>query len=62
MHSIVDRQQAIDFAVGKLANKGDVVGIFGKGHEQSMNLNGKIELPWSDREAALKAIKKRGTP
>lgn len=53
---IEDRQKAIDFAINKLAKKGDTIGIFGKGHETSMNLDGKKELPWSDFEAVNKAL------
>lgn len=53
---IDDRKKAIEFAINKLAKKGDVVGIFGKGHETSMNLDGK-EITWSDREAVESAIK-----
>lgn len=53
---IADREKAIDFAVNKLAKKGDIVGIFGKGHEKSMNLDGKIEIPWSDKETVLKIL------
>lgn len=53
---IDDRQEAIDFAINELAKKGDTVGIFGKGHEKSMNLDGKHELPWSDEEAVRKAL------
>lgn len=53
---IEDRQKAIDFAINKLAKKGDTIGIFGKGHETSMNLDGKKELPWSDFEAVYKAL------
>ncbi len=52
MHEIADRRKAIQFAINTLANKGDVVGIFGKGHERSMNLDGKHEIPWSDQEEA----------
>jgi hypothetical protein len=33
-----------------------LVGIFGKGHEQSMNIDGKVEFPWSDKEAIEKAL------
>jgi len=33
--------QAIDFAVNTLARKGDVIGIFGKGHETSINFGWK---------------------
>ena len=54
---ISDRQEAIDFAIQKLANKNDIVAICGKGHEKSMCF-GKKELPWSDQEAARKALKK----
>lgn len=51
-----DRQEAINFAINTLAKKGDTVGIFGKGHEKSMNLDGKTETPWNDKEAVLKAL------
>lgn len=50
---VSDRQKAINFAINQLAQKGDFVGIFGKGHEKSMNIDGKVEFPWSD----LKAVK-----
>lgn len=49
-----DRQKAIKLAIS-LAKKGDTVGIFGKGHEQSINYNG-VETPWSDREAVKKVL------
>lgn len=55
IHKIPDRQEAINFAVG-LAQPGDTVAVFGKGHEQSMCF-GKIEYPWSDKEALQKALK-----
>lgn len=53
---IPDRQKAIDFAVQKLAKKGDTVGIFGKGHEQSL-CYGVSEYPWSDYRAVKRALK-----
>lgn len=53
---IDDRKKAIEFAVNQLACKGDTVGIFGKGHERSMNLDGKKEIPWSDRKAVVEAL------
>ncbi len=59
MHEIIDRREAIIFAITALAKKGDVVGIFGKGHERSLNLDGKHEIPWSDQEEAKKALEKR---
>ncbi len=49
-----NRQRAIEFAIS-LAKKGDIVGIFGKGHEESMNYHGK-EIPWSDLKAVEKAL------
>lgn len=53
---VEDRQKAIDFAINKLARRGDTIGIFGKGHETSMNLDGRKELPWSDIEVVYKAL------
>ncbi|MDO8498819.1 MAG: UDP-N-acetylmuramoyl-L-alanyl-D-glutamate--2,6-diaminopimelate ligase [bacterium] len=50
----VDREKAIELAIS-LAAKGDTVGIFGKGHEKSMNYRG-VEKPWSDQRAALKIL------
>jgi len=55
VHSIPDRQQAINFAVS-LAKPGDTVAVLGKGHEKSMCF-GKIEHPWSDQSALTKALK-----
>lgn len=48
--SVADRGEAIEFALERLAKPGDIVGIFGKGHEQSM-CYGKTEYPWDDRQA-----------
>ena len=56
VYLIKDRQEAINFVVG-MAKKGDLVGIFGKGHEKSMNLDGKHEIPWNDAKAVQKALK-----
>lgn len=53
---INDREEAINFAVNELSKKGDTIGIFGKGHEVSMNLDGKKEIPWSDLEAVKRAL------
>ncbi len=49
-----NRQKAIEMAI-KMAKKGDTVGVFGKGHEKSMNIKGK-EIPWSEKQAIEKAI------
>ena len=53
--TIVDRGEAIKFAIHELAKSGDVIGIFGKGHEKSMSY-GKVEYPWSDLAAAQEAL------
>ncbi len=56
---IDNRQEAITYAIKKIAKRGDIVGIFGKGHEKSMNIDGKRERPWSDL-AAVKACLSNG--
>lgn len=56
LFKIPDRAEAISKALG-IAKRGDIVGIFGKGHEKSMNYKGK-ELPWSDQKAVAVALKK----
>jgi UDP-N-acetylmuramoyl-L-alanyl-D-glutamate--2,6-diaminopimelate ligase len=56
-YRIADRQQAINKAI-LVAKSGDVVGLFGKGHEQSMCF-GKTERPWSEHLAVKKALKKK---
>ncbi|MCJ7740620.1 UDP-N-acetylmuramoyl-L-alanyl-D-glutamate--2,6-diaminopimelate ligase [Candidatus Microgenomates bacterium] len=52
---IPDRQEAINFAIKKLAAPGDLIILCGKGHEQSM-CYGKTEYPWDERKAVEKAI------
>ena len=54
---IPDRKMAIQFACKKLARQHDVVLILGKGHEKSMNLDGKTETPWSDQSVVLDCMK-----
>lgn len=54
-YTIPDRQEAISFAINKLAKEGDLILITGKGHEISM-CYGKEEFPWSDHEAVEKAL------
>jgi UDP-N-acetylmuramoyl-L-alanyl-D-glutamate--2,6-diaminopimelate ligase len=51
-----DREEAIKFAIQKLARKSDIIGIFGKGHEKSMCF-GVREYPWSDQEVVKKYLK-----
>lgn len=54
LFKIPDRQKAINFAF-KVAKKGDLVILTGKGHERSL-CRGKKEYPWSEREAIKKAL------
>jgi len=58
VHVVHDRAEAIAQAVASLAC-GDVLVIAGKGHEPYMEIQGE-KLPWSDKEQALKAMKKVG--
>jgi UDP-N-acetylmuramoyl-L-alanyl-D-glutamate--2,6-diaminopimelate ligase len=55
----LDRAKAIDFAINHLAQRGDWVVACGKGHEESMNMDGFTETPWSDHEAMLLALNKK---
>jgi UDP-N-acetylmuramoyl-L-alanyl-D-glutamate--2,6-diaminopimelate ligase len=52
---IKERGEAISYAITKLAKKGDVVVICGKGHEKSMNYGG-VEYPWSDVDAVHEVL------
>ena len=51
----INRKKAISLAIS-LAKEGDIIGIFGKGHEQSMCLGTK-EYPWSDQKAVKEIMK-----
>lgn len=55
--SVPDRQEAINFAIQKLAKKGDLIAIFGKGPEKSM-CYGTTEIEWSDEAAVNLALNK----
>ena len=54
-----DRAAAIQVAVD-MAQPGDVVVAFGKGHERSMCF-GDVEHPWSDQDALYTALVRRQT-
>lgn len=58
LYRILDRQEAIDFAV-KIAEPSDLVLITGKGSEPVMAVGGGQKIPWDDREAARQAVRKR---
>ena len=55
---IPDRQEAISFALTKLAHKNDTVILTGKAHEKSL-CRGTVEYPWSEHEAVATALKQR---
>ena len=55
IHKVLDRGEAIKYAINRVAKKGDLVIICGKGHEKSMAY-GKVEYPWSDVEAVETAL------
>jgi len=55
---IPERGEAIFFAIQKLAERGDIVAILGKGHEKSMAY-GWAEHPWSDREMVINVLGER---
>lgn len=55
---IPDRARAVRTAINTLAGEKDLVAIFGKGHEKSMNIGG-VEYPWSDQMVAQSALKER---
>ena len=52
-----DRARAMEKATA-LARAGDVVAVFGKGHERSMCF-GETEYPWSDQQALRLAIQRQ---
>ena len=52
---VPDRREAIRYAIN-LARRDDIIGIFGKGHEQSMCF-GTREYPWDDRKVAINLVK-----
>ena len=54
---VPDRAEAIQVAVD-IAQPGDVVASFGKGHERSM-CYGTTEYPWSDQDAMRHALRRR---
>jgi UDP-N-acetylmuramoyl-L-alanyl-D-glutamate--2,6-diaminopimelate ligase len=47
IHAEPDRRQAIRFGISLLSTA-DTMIVCGKGHEQSLNLDGVHEIPWSD--------------
>jgi len=58
VHALVDRAEAIDFAIRR-ARPGDTVLLAGKGHEASI-LEGRGSRPWDERRAAEEALARCG--
>jgi len=56
--SIINRQDAINFAIRNLARPHDIVVMCGKGHERSMCF-GTTEYPWSEHNAVKIALKEK---
>lgn len=54
---IPDRAEAVAYAI-KNAQKGDIVILAGKGHEEYMKIKGE-KIPFSERAEVLKALKER---
>lgn len=52
---VPDRQEAVTFAIAKLAKKGDTIILTGKAHEKSL-CRGTVEYQWSEHEAVKKAL------
>lgn len=52
---IPDRREAISFALAK-AKRDDIVVVTGKGHEQSLNIDGQ-EVSWDDRKVIREELK-----
>ncbi|MFH1244336.1 MAG: UDP-N-acetylmuramoyl-L-alanyl-D-glutamate--2,6-diaminopimelate ligase [bacterium] len=55
----LDRAKAIDLAINRLARRGDWVISCGKGHEESMNLDGYSETPWSEHATFILALNQK---
>jgi UDP-N-acetylmuramoyl-L-alanyl-D-glutamate--2,6-diaminopimelate ligase len=58
-YTVPERGEAIALALS-MAQKGDIVGIFGKGHEKSLAYKG-FEHPWSDHESVRNFINRNET-
>lgn len=56
---IPDRAKAIEYAVLN-AQKGDIIILAGKGHENTMKVNGE-NLPFNEKDEFYKAMKKRNS-
>lgn len=55
LYMILNREEAIGFALTQAATKNDVVVLLGKGHEKTIE-RADGEYPWSDSEVAMAAL------
>jgi len=55
----LDRAKAINLAINHLAKRRDWVVSCGKGHEETMNLDGVTESPWSEHEVMRSALEQK---
>ena len=53
---IQDREEAVEYAL-KHAEKGDMIVLLGKGHEEYQEING-VKHHYSEREAIIRGMKK----
>ena len=58
---IPDRREAIQFAIHQARGNNDLVVITGKGHEQSLNIDG-AETPWDDRKVTIDLLNQSSSP
>ena len=54
---IPDRGEAVNYAV-KMAQKGDIIILAGKGHEEYMKIKGE-NVPFSEKTEVIKAFKEK---
>lgn len=55
MFTTKSRKKALKLAVS-LAKPGDTIALLGKGHEKTLNVDGKTEIVWSDQEMIYEAL------
>ncbi len=58
VQTLTDRREAVDRAIA-VAQRGDVVVIAGKGHEQGQEFAGGVKVPFDDVQVAREALRAR---
>jgi UDP-N-acetylmuramoyl-L-alanyl-D-glutamate--2,6-diaminopimelate ligase len=59
--SIPNRARALRYGLESYGREGNTIAIFGKGHEQSMNYDGKSEIAWNDITEGKKILRRLET-